>query len=126
MRIDTFDTIKGIYAFRLSEIVTDFHAHPAIELILSPSASLTVKTPEQVYQGVYFAAIDRNIPHKINCQDSQVDEVSIIMLESVHESVYNFLEKKGITLVAGCLLYTSDAADDMQCANLGGSRSVNN
>ena len=32
----------------------------------------------------------------------------------------------GLTYVYGCLLYTSDAADDLLCVDLGGRRSIKN
>ena len=35
-----------------------------------------------------------------------------------------FIYIKFFLLFAGCLLYTSDAADDMQCVDLGGRRII--
>src|SRR5450756_2847433 len=37
-----------------------------------------------------------------------------------------FLESQGHTLVVTCLLYTSDAADDLLCVDLGGRRIIKN
>eukprot|EP00825_Cyclidium_porcatum_P031949 TRINITY_DN33959_c0_g1_i1.p2 TRINITY_DN33959_c0_g1~~TRINITY_DN33959_c0_g1_i1.p2 ORF type:complete len:116 (+),score=31.55 TRINITY_DN33959_c0_g1_i1:129-476(+) len=57
--------------------------------------------------------------------------------EETREKIKEALEKKGVKLskkdmkaliddimarIKGCLLYTSDAADDMQCVDLGGRR----
>ena len=38
--------------------------------------------------------------------------------------VEGYLESAGSGLVAACLLYTSDAADDLLCVDLGGRRII--
>ena len=40
------------------------------------------------------------------------------------QDIPNNLPLRGVLQVRGCLLYTSDAADDMQCVDLGGRRII--
>ena len=51
------------------------------------------------------------------------------LLEKRLEDLYKYQNKTGILgclhdLIRPCLLYTSDAADDMQCVDLGGRRII--
>ena len=49
------------------------------------------------------------------------------IFRSDQQQIDNLVKKyadDGITILIGCLLYTSDAADDLHCVDLGGRRII--
>ena len=54
----------------------------------------------------------------------EIEVLKSLLDETTHKMVGDQIFKKIQTLVTLCLLYTSDAADDMQCVDLGGRRII--
>ena len=50
--------------------------------------------------------------------------ITAVKLYILCESYYRLTKTNVFYLVINCLLYTSDAADDMQCVDLGGRRII--
>lgn len=98
MTIHNFDIHKGIYSFEFSELDTEIHAHPVVEIIIATKDSFTLKVDQHVSENVVFAIIDANCKHQLfskNC------EVSILMIESNNLQLTEFLEQSGIKMSKG-------------------------
>ncbi len=61
MKIIAFNISKGIYKFEIGKINTDFHSHPAYEILFSRNGTLTIETLSAKFENVYFAVIPANL-----------------------------------------------------------------
>ena len=83
-----------------------------------------VTVPERVPHNKIHIGIDGHISARIGDQTEDLGQVILANfvnptgLDSQGRNLY------GATPASGCLLYTSDAADDMQCVDLGGRRII--
>lgn len=93
MRVLNFDIDKGVFRFELEEISTDFHAHPAIEIVLASHGSFTLNTPEKAYPNLNFAVIRANQKHSIEAVDCQI---KLVMLEHREVGIKADLASYGI------------------------------
>lgn len=100
MKILTFNTATGLYDFALDEVETDWHAHPAMEMVLAPSGNLQLEIEHQLYTNVVFAIIDANIRHKL----SSPEPVRLVMMEGSSSTLEAFWQKNSIALDQGTLV----------------------
>lgn len=98
MKINEFNPGKGIYHFELEEIKTEFHAHPAIEIIYSKNGGVKVETKDSTLADIYFAVIDANKSHKITCSEK---DINIIMIEVNPNFITELFNQNRINLVHG-------------------------
>tara|TARA_Y100000815_G_scaffold175481_1_gene159728 strand:- start:41728 stop:42441 length:714 start_codon:yes stop_codon:yes gene_type:complete len=76
--VEEFNTNKGIYIFEFDELDTEFHSHPAIEIIIAKNGCFTLWTDSNIHKNLKFAIISANQKHKlysINCK------LKVIMIE---------------------------------------------
>ena len=78
MVVTEFNTEKGIYIFGLSQVETDFHSHPVIEIIMAERGIFTVWTEKEEHGNLAFAVLSANKKHKISSSEGSL---KIIMLE---------------------------------------------
>lgn len=90
MKIIEFDIVKGIFNFELTELNTEFHAHPVLEVIIANQGTFTLNTPEQEFKQLTFAIIDSNITHKLKAEDSILQ---LLMIESHNSFFSGFLDR---------------------------------
>ena len=98
MKILTFNSEKGVYHFDLEGIHTQFHSHPAIEIIFSEVGGIQIETSDAIFKEVYFAIIDRNIPHKIT---SNPTNINLMMVEYNSSFFLELLKSFNLTLGNG-------------------------
>jgi AraC-like DNA-binding protein len=72
MEVKVFDVKKGAYAFGMSGIATEMHAHPAYEIIWSESGTFSIATEETVLDDLTLVAIPPNLKHKLNADACQL------------------------------------------------------
>ncbi|NRB52570.1 MAG: AraC family transcriptional regulator [Saprospiraceae bacterium] len=97
MKIQSFNTATGIYRFELDQLEADWHAHPAMEVIVAFDASLQIEIGDTLYKDVAFAIIDANIRHKVSAQN----KVLVWMVEGTVQSLQAFYQYWDLTLEHG-------------------------
>lgn len=70
--------IEGISSFVESDLVTEVHAHPALEIILARKGHFTLSTEANQLVDSQFVFIEPNIPHQLKALNCTVE---IIMIE---------------------------------------------
>lgn len=98
MKIITFDTQKGIFDFELNDLETEFHSHPAIEIILAQEGHFTLSANNLKYSNIRFAIIEKNISHKVEIVKGIA---RIFMCENFNTSLAYFLKSHQIRLENG-------------------------
>jgi len=78
MKLLEFDRERGIFNFELEEINTQFHVHPATEIIFSDTGNLTIETSTRIFLDVSLAVIPANVNHKIK---SDKNHIQLLMVE---------------------------------------------
>lgn len=104
MKVITFDIKRGIYNFILDELETEFHAHPAVEIIIAKKGLFSIETPDEMIPDLDFVIIDSNLKHRVfskNCH------VQLLMFESYNSLFFDFLKQKGIELEDGIFVRTN-------------------
>ena len=101
MQIIDFDIEKGIYSFEFSDLITESHSHPVVELIHAKKGSFTVESAGDSFQNISFAIIDANTKHKVHCQNSML---SVLMVESYNPTLLSFLSSRDIEFENGLFL----------------------
>ena len=98
MKVGRFDTQHGIYKFQLDEFETQFHAHPAHEIILARGGSFSLSTLEKTWSNLKFAFIARNVMHMVEAVDCQSE---LMMTENTSEWAQLVFTEHGISLEGG-------------------------
>jgi len=101
MKVHTFDTATGLYAFQLDSAHTDFHRHPATEIVVAEEGSFVLDTEQGTRPNLQFAVIAANRTHRI----SSSCPLQVVMIEHRHRFLAEQLALHGIELTHG--LYTS-------------------
>ncbi len=98
MIVNEFNTDKGLYIFEFDNFDTDFHSHPAIEIIEAKKGTFTLCTENAQHHGLLFAVIQANQKHKlssINCA------LKVTMIEHHHQLVKDLLFQNNININHG-------------------------
>ena len=104
MKIAEFNLKEGIYHFNLDAVLTEFHAHPAAEIIISEAGKLTIETPGGKYSDLTAAVIPPNLPHRVRADTAKTE---IIMLECGRQ----FLHRHGFVFKKEIITEIPAAAD---------------
>ena len=110
MQIIHFNTQKGIYQFKVNELDTQFHAHPAIELLYSKTNNITIELEDGTIANAPFVVIDRNVKHKVQLKNSSESLIDILMLDTCNANTYGFIDQLGITFEKG--IYSGSSSQD--------------
>ncbi len=78
MTIERFDPKAGMYQFQIENLITDLHAHPAGELIISRKGKFRLTTPLHRYENLSYAYIPPNTKHAFHGENS---ECTFLMVE---------------------------------------------
>lgn len=100
MKIRSFNTETGVYEFELEQLETDWHAHPAMEVIIASDTSIHLETDNGLYQDVSFALIDANVRHKVYSDQP----VQLYMIEGSVLSLKGFYQSQKFELEQGVLV----------------------
>lgn len=73
MTIVQFDPFTGNYRFNDQNLVTEYHAHPALEIIVAKQGVFTLETPEEILVDCTFACIRPNQLHAFKGENSNCD-----------------------------------------------------
>ncbi len=78
MIINQFDATKGISIFEEQQLQTQFHAHPATEIIIAKTGTFSLATREKQLADIQIGLIQPNVLHAFNGENAVCE---IIMLE---------------------------------------------
>lgn len=112
MKVFEFNIGKGIYSFELEGIETEFHSHPAIEVILAENGEFSIATEKGVHPNLNFAIIGANLKHKLSALNCAI---KIIMVEHHNSFVVSCLSQASIDLHKG---YFFDPTDYKRSSNV--------
>ena len=98
MKIIRFDIRKGIYLTELTNFASNFHTHPAMEILLAHEGSFSIVTPKKNFENLRFAIIDSNIEHKLKVVESKVD---ILLVEHCDAFLKNYFLVRNLKIVDG-------------------------
>lgn len=98
MTVNQFDISKGLYIFEFEELDTEFHKHPAIEIIIAKTGSFSIWTDTNKYENLVSAIIPANQKHKVHSKNG---ELKIIMIEHHDKFVIETCKLSGLDLSKG-------------------------
>ena len=98
MTVIDFNTEKGIYLFKMHDLDTEYHSHPAIEIILVERGSFQMKTEGQEYTNLKFAVIDANKEHRLYAKDC---DLRVLMVEHHSQFTKRILQSHNVELPEG-------------------------
>lgn len=96
MIVDRFNFNSGISIFHESSISTDFHAHPAMEFIISRDHSFNLYSDHLSVSNVTSCILSPNSKHKLIAPNSAL---TIYMIEPTLVDVSNILERLDLNLI---------------------------
>lgn len=79
MTINQFNTTEGLSIFEERNLKTQFHAHPATELIIAKQGQFTIETKDKRLENLQIGLIQSNVLHAF---DGENATCTIIMLEA--------------------------------------------
>ncbi len=77
MKVHQFNR-EGISVFNESNLVTELHAHPALEIIIAKQGNFTLHTSKESLINIQYGLIKPNILHRLQAENC---ECEIIMVE---------------------------------------------
>ena len=92
VKVERFDTQKGIYCFEESSLSTGFHAHPAIEIIRAPEGHFAITTKDTSYSQLTMAVIQANTVHAF---DGKSCRCELMLIEPLYISFTSILKVLG-------------------------------
>lgn len=98
MNIIKFDIEKGIYLTEVENLVSDYHSHPAIEIILAETGTFTLSIESKNFEGLKLAIIDSNVAHKVSLVKAKT---TFLIIEHRDEFLRNYFSEKNFKLENG-------------------------
>ncbi|MEO0470698.1 MAG: AraC family transcriptional regulator [Bacteroidota bacterium] len=81
MIIQAFLPDQGFYQFEATNLTTDFHAHPAIEIIIALEGRFSVNGRQEHFDSVRGICINRQVSHQLIAPDCRFQ---LMMLEDLY------------------------------------------
>lgn len=98
MIVEEFNTKNGLYIFNVTDLKTELHAHPVIEVVIAVQGTFTLCIENTIHSNLQFAIIGPNKKHKLSSADC---ELMIIMIEHHNKLVTTKLALAGIIIEDG-------------------------
>ena len=95
MKIFNFDIERGVYSFEFSDLETELHAHPVVEIISATEGHFSIELDSRRKDDLTFAIIDANTKHKVS---SHRAVLSILMVECNNSLLANYLSGRGVEI----------------------------
>lgn len=77
MKVLEFDIKKGIYFFEITDLKTDKHSHPAMEILNAKEGTFSLVTDSGKHDNLTFAIIAPNIKHTIIAEQNKIETLII-------------------------------------------------
>lgn len=101
MKIHAFDQPTGFYHFELTDLQTELHQHPAVEIIIAHHGTFNLQTAHQQLTDLTHIIIDQNITHQVRTEQGQVE---LMMIECPTTHFYQSLANQGVQFENGIAL----------------------
>ncbi|MBV6646537.1 MAG: helix-turn-helix transcriptional regulator [Cyclobacteriaceae bacterium] len=113
MKVLEFDTSKGLYAFQFYALETEFHRHPAIEMVIAEKGYFDLSTEKATYNNLSFAVIDSNVKHKLAVSGNPI---KVVVIEHHRNQVKEILAQFKIQLRDGLHIHieTNDSEPNFE------------
>ncbi|MEM1134468.1 MAG: helix-turn-helix transcriptional regulator [Bacteroidota bacterium] len=98
MKVLEFNTNNGIYSFELGNFNTEFHAHPAYEIVIATDGNFSVLTSNSENINLSFAVIEANVRHKVLAYNCRLE---LLMIEHNNLWIKTILAKHNIDTESG-------------------------
>lgn len=115
MTVEEFNINKGLYIFEFDNLETEFHSHPAVEIIISKAGDFTLWIDGLSFYNLKFAIIPANRKHKLSSRNG---ELKIIMIEHHNNVVAENLKLADIDFSNGYFLTSNPDKQIVQIENL--------
>lgn len=115
MTVEKFNTDKGLYIFEFDNFETEFHCHPAIEIIIAKTGTFTLWTDTETYKKLHFAIVPANQRHKLSSTNCKL---RLIMIEHHNRLVADNLKLANIDLRHGYYSKSKPDWEAIQIENL--------
>ncbi len=101
MKVEEFNIKIGLYIFEFENIDTEFHSHPANEIMIAKKGDFTLWIDNVPHKNLKFAIVPSNQKHKLSSTNC---ELKIIMIEHHHKLLLESLEITEFDVSKGYLL----------------------
>jgi AraC-like DNA-binding protein len=108
MTVEEFNTEKGLYIFGIDNIETEFHSHPAIEIVIARKGTFTLWTARTCIKNLKFAIIAANQKHKLS---STGCEMKVILIEHHNKLVNAHFGFAEMDFKHGCYFQTGQVRE---------------
>ena len=101
MNVIKFDIEKGVYLTEITDIKSDIHNHPAMEIIIAKRGQFTISTENGVFKNLRFAIIDSNKDHQLIVANSKV---IVLIVEHQDKFLKDYFFENKLKINNGLLL----------------------
>lgn len=115
MKVEGFNINRGLYIFEFDDFETEFHSHPAIEVIIAKTGHFALWTDNLTVDNLKFAIISANHRHKISLKKG---EFKIIMIEHHNKLVVDNLKLVDVEIGSVYFLQSKPDKEVSQIENL--------
>jgi AraC-like DNA-binding protein len=115
MKVTEFNIEKGLYFFEFEGLDTEFHSHPAMEIVGAEYGTFSFCTENSEHNGVRFAVIGANMKHKLFALDAKL---KVLMVEHHTNQLTSELTHHGINLQDGFYIQTANFNHESLIAEL--------
>lgn len=102
MKILEFDVKKGIFHYITTDLGTETHSHPVMEIANAPNGKFSIETDFGMQNNLTFAIIDVNVNHKML---SEQNDIELLLIENNNTKLTEYLLSRDIELKHG--IFTS-------------------
>ncbi len=115
MIVEEFNNNQGLYIFELDRFETEFHSHPAIEIIWAKSGVFSLWIDGLSFESLAWALVPANRRHKLSSTEGILQ---IIMIEHHHQWVLEHFKINGSDLTKGYFLQSTPPELVIQVAGI--------
>lgn len=115
MIVEEFNINRGLYIFEFSNLKTEFHSHPAIEIVIAKKGDFTLWINNETHTDLNFAIILANQSHKLSSTNGKL---KIIMIEHHNRLVFDNVKLTGIDVSKGYFLPSKSGREVIQIEKL--------
>ncbi|RIW13431.1 AraC family transcriptional regulator [Algoriphagus lacus] len=115
MTVEEFNIDKGLYVFEFEGFETEFHSHPAIEVVIAKNGDFSLWTDTETHENLKFAVVSANQRHKLSSTNCAL---KIIMIEHHNRLVIDHLKLADIDLSNGYFIQSEPYNEAIQIDNL--------
>lgn len=115
MKVQRFDTARGLYHFEITDLSAEIHSHPVFEVIKVNEGTVLLEVDGKRFGDVSFAILAPNVRHRIFSESSKVE---LFMAESNNPLLIDFLISNHIILNDGAYISNNGQIKNRQFSEI--------